>query len=190
MAGLGGETDFTKIEASGRWYWPVYETKAGSEFTYSFAANLGYGFGDSGGDNGESGEELPLFERYFPGGITSVRGFSSRSLGPTELVCDDTGHEDVCEYEEVGGSQQLIVNNELIFPLASEAGLKGVVFFDAGNAFSAKEGLDVGGLRYTAGWGVRWLSPFGPLRVEVGFPLNAESSDDTSTVLFSFGTPF
>jgi outer membrane protein insertion porin family len=65
--------------------------------------------------------------------------------------------------------------------------LKGVVFFDAGNAFSAAGGLDFGEMRMSVGAGVRWLSPIGPLRIEVGFPLNDRPNDDTQTVQFSFG---
>ncbi len=184
FAGFGGETDFIKIEINGRWFIPVYETEAGSRFVYSFAGALGYGLGDSG----PSGQELPLFERYFPGGISTVRGFDNRSLGPQEEVPDDAGF--LIDIEPIGGSQQLILNNEFIFPVLADAGLKGVLFFDAGNAFSAKDGIDMGNLRYAVGAGIRWLSPFGPVRIEFGFPLNAEPNERTRQVLFSFGAPF
>jgi outer membrane protein insertion porin family len=186
FAGLGGETDFTKIELSGRWYWPLYTSEAGSRWVYSFNTNFAYGIGDSG----LSGEELPLFERYFPGGITTVRGFRVRSLGPRERAPDPNEPEDPGNFEEIGGSHQLIFNNEIIFPIAQDAGLKGVFFFDAGNAFTAEEGIQVSDLRLAVGAGVRWLSPFGPLRVELGFPLDRMEGESSSEVLFSFGTPF
>ncbi len=184
FAGLGGETDFVKLEFSGRWFTPVFETKGGRELVYSLGTTLGYGVGDAG----TSGEELPLFERYFPGGINSVRGFDTRTLGPEEDFIDNDG--EITRRETVGGSQQLIINNDLIFPLIRDAGLKGVIFFDAGNAFTAEDGFDAGKLRLAAGFGIRWLSPLGPLRVEIGYPLDAEDDEGSSVVLFSFGAPF
>jgi len=84
----------------------------------------------------------------------------------------------------------LVVNNELILPLVPDAGIKGVLFFDTGNAFSAQNGIDFGDLRYAVGWGLRWLSPFGPLRIEVGYPLDPRKGESSSVVLFSFGAPF
>jgi outer membrane protein insertion porin family len=185
VAGLGGDTEYTKLELSTRWYLPLYSNEGGNHIIYSFNANLGYGVGDSG----LSGEELPLFERYFPGGISTVRGFRVRSLGPQEFA-RDANEEDAGDFVETGGSNQLIINNEIIFPIAPEAGLKGVVFFDAGNAFTSADGIDVGNLRLAVGAGVRWLSPFGPLRVELGFPLDRMGDESASELLFSFGTPF
>ncbi len=183
FAGLGGESDFIKLEASGRWYWPVFRTKGGRIFVYSLGTTLGYGIGDSG----TSGEELPLFERYFPGGINSHRGFETRTLGPTGVTIDDG---EIINEEEIGGSSQLIFNNDFLIPIIPDAGFKGVLFFDAGNAFTAEDGLDVGDLRYAVGWGIRWLSPLGPLRVEIGYPLDPEDDEDSSVVQFSFGAPF
>jgi outer membrane protein insertion porin family len=104
-----------------------------------------------------------------------------------ELNPDDCAQ--LLRRDEIGGSHQLIFNNEIIFPIVRSLGLKGVVFFDAGQAFSAADGLDITDLRTAAGFGVRWLSPIGPLRIEIGFPLNARVGDDTQTVLFSFGGP-
>ena len=184
FAGLGGDTDFFKIEARGRWFYPVFETKRGHRIVYSFGARIGFGVGDSG----VSGEELPLFERYFPGGISSVRGYDTRSLGPEEEFREDDGVSFV--KETIGGSQQLILTNELILPVLADAGLKGVLFFDAGNAFTAKDGIDIGELRYAVGWGMRWLSPMGPLRIEVGYPLDRRDDEDSSVVQFSLGAPF
>jgi outer membrane protein insertion porin family len=92
--------------------------------------------------------------------------------------------------EEIGGSQQLIFNNELIFPIFKEVGVKGVVFFDAGNAFLAGDGIDVTDLRYAVGWGIRWLSPFGPLRIELGYPIGKREGEKTQVIQFAFGSPF
>ena len=78
----------------------------------------------------------------------------------------------------------------MIFPIIPDAGVKGVFFFDAGNAWLEDGGIDLAELRLAAGVGLRWLSPFGPLRIEIGFPVNSKSDDEESLVLFSFGTPY
>jgi outer membrane protein insertion porin family len=182
-AGLGGDSEFIKIDAKTRHYWPIYRSPSWGTFVYSIGGQFGYGRGFAGVID----HELPLYERYFPGGINSVRGFKTRTLGPREAVFEPQGNE--INTDPIGGSRQLIVNNEIIFPIVEPLGLKGVVFFDAGNSFLDSDGWDVGDLRYAAGAGLRWQSPLGPIRIEFGFPLNKKSDDKTSVVLFSFGAP-
>jgi outer membrane protein insertion porin family len=181
VAGVGGQSKFIKAEARGRWYFPLYKSPALGTFTFSTGGTFGYGLGYGGQ------RELPLFERYFPGGINSVRGFRVLSLGPRNTIVDSYGRQ--IHTDPVGGSQQLIFNEEIIFPIIEALGLKGVVFFDAGNAFSAAHGIDFGEMRMASGGGFRWLSPMGPLRLELGFPLNPRPDDDEQTVMFSFGGP-
>jgi outer membrane protein insertion porin family len=181
VAGIGGQSKFVKAEARGRWYYSFYRSPTFGTFTFGSAATVGYGWGYGGQ------RDLPLFERYFPGGINSVRGFRILSLGPRNTVSNSYGQEQ--SSDPVGGSEQLIFNEELIFPIIEALGLKGVVFFDAGNAFSATHGIDLGEMRMATGAGVRWLSPMGPLRLELGFPLNPRVGDDQQTVMFSFGGP-
>jgi outer membrane protein insertion porin family len=139
------------------------------------------------GEEGRSGHEIPLFDRFFPGGINSLRGFAARTIGPREPVFDLANN--VIDTTPVGGSSQLILNNELIFPIVEQLGLRGVLFFDAGNAWTEPQGLHVSSLRYDVGWGVRWLSPIGPLRIELGYPLNKKPGDHTNVFQFSFGAP-
>jgi outer membrane protein insertion porin family len=182
VAGLGGAR-FLKAEARERWYYTFLRTKLLGDFTYSFGGSVGYGVGDAG----LSGDELPLFERYFPGGISSIRGFESRSLGPREERKNIFGQ--VVDTTAIGGSQQLVVNNEIIFPIVQGIGLKGVVFVDVGNAYRADD-FSFDDTRLSAGAGLRWLSPVGPLRIELGKALNAKAHDEESLVLFSFGGPF
>lgn len=181
LAGLGGDSHFIKAEARTRWYYPFWKSPTLGTFTFSTGATFGYGLGYSGR------RDLPLFERYFPGGINSVRGFQILSLGPRNEVVDQFGR--LLHTDPVGGSQQLIFNEEIIFPIIESLGLKGVVFFDAGNAFSVAQGIDFGAMRMASGAGIRWLSPIGPLRIELGFPLNPRVGDDRQTVMFSFGGP-
>jgi outer membrane protein insertion porin family len=183
VAGLGGE-QFLKAEARERWYYTFLRSKALGDFTYSFGGTVGYGFGNAGLD----GSDLPLFERYFPGGINSIRGFKARTLGPREEQKNVFGQ--VVSSDPIGGSSQLIVNNEIIFPLVRGIGLKGVLFVDAGNAYGADDGFSLDNTRFSAGGGVRWLSPVGPLRVELGQPFNTKPFDEKQLFSFSFGGPF
>jgi len=183
IAGLGGD-QFLQVEVLERTYWTFWRPKWWGDLTYSFGGALGWGFGEAG----LSGDELPLFERYFPGGINSIRGFQSRTMGPREARKNRFGQ--VVNTTPIGGSQQVILNNEIIFPIVPAIGLKGVVFVDAGNAYLAEEGFTLDETRYSVGAGVRWLSPLGPLRIELAEALNAEDTDETQLIGFSFGGPF
>ena len=191
-AGVGPGLNFIKAGSRARWYFPVWETPFGV-LTYSTGWDFGFGQGLSGE------QELPLFERYFPGGINSMRGFEVRSMGPRNTVFGQRKSTDstcplgpnrcasVIDEDPVGGSQKLIFTNEFVFPIIRALGLRGVIFFDAGNAFSAAQGIEFSDMRMSAGGGVRWLSPFGPLRIELGFALNAKETDETEVIQFSFG---
>ncbi|MEW6272429.1 MAG: outer membrane protein assembly factor BamA [Thermodesulfobacteriota bacterium] len=183
FAGLGGSTKFIRFEGRGRWFVPIYRIRDFGTLVFSSGGTIAYGEGESG----LSGKELPLLERYFPGGINTVRGYETRTLGPREDVFDPQGN--VINSEPIGGTNELVVQNEIIFPIVQQLGLRGVVFFDLGNAWLHDDGIDVGNLRYAVGGGVRWLSPFGPLRVEFGVPLNIKSGERKSSILFSFGAP-
>ena len=181
FAGVGGQSEYIKADARLRWYYPFYKSPSLGTFVFAPGATFGYGLGY--GDR----RDLPLFERYFPGGINSVRGFQVRSLGPRENGFNANGA--FTGSDPIGGSEELIFNEEVIFPIVESLGLKGVTFFDAGNAFSASEGITLDEMRMAVGAGIRWLSPIGPLRIEVGIPLNAKNGDEKRPVLFSFGGP-
>jgi len=181
FAGLGGQSEYYKAEARTRFYYPFWKSPTWGTLVFASGTNFGYGRGY--GDQ----RELPLFERYFPGGINSVRGYKILSLGPRNVVSDNNGFQ--VGNDVIGGSNQLILNEEVIFPIIEALGVKGLFFFDAGNAFSASHGPDIGELRMAVGPGIRWLSPIGPLRIELGFPLNKHVGDDTQTFMFSFGGP-
>jgi outer membrane protein insertion porin family len=189
VAGLGGDR-FFKAELRERWYYTFLRSKRLGDFTYSFGAALGYGFGEGG----LSGNDLPLFERYFPGGINSIRGFQARTMGPREFQKNTLGQ--IVSTDPIGGSQQIILNNEIIFPLVQSLGVKGVLFVDAGNAYGTEElqgepeMLSLENTRFAAGGGVRWLSPLGPLRIEAAQAFNTKPFDETELIQFSFGGPF
>ncbi len=81
----------------------------------------------------------------------------------------------------------MITSIELRFPLVKKFGLNGVTFFDSGQAFRQSDSIDISEMRRSAGVGVRWLSPFGPLSVDFGFALNSEPGDETSLFNFNIG---
>jgi outer membrane protein insertion porin family len=184
MAGLGGDSRFIKSDLSGRWHYPLLkDPKWGGAYVLALGGAAGYGIGLAERNNGS--KDLPLFERYFRGGINSIRGFAERSIGPrVPSNCDDDGK---CKGTDVvGGDKSMVFNAELLFPIMETYGIRGVAFFDMGNSFT--DGFSFGDLRRSVGAGVRWMSPFGPLRVELGFPLNKQSHDETSVLGFSIGS--
>jgi outer membrane protein insertion porin family len=164
FAGLGGSNKFFKGEIDSAWYFPIGSTAVLLRGRLGYAAGFG-------------GEELPLYERFYVGGINTVRGLGYGDAGPK----DDDG-------DPIGGTEELIFNAEYIFPLISEIKLKGVVFFDAGNSYEDFENF--GDLRYTTGAGVRWISPVGPVRIEWGYNLDKKTDEEPSKFEFAFGSFF
>ncbi|MBI2368819.1 MAG: outer membrane protein assembly factor BamA [Deltaproteobacteria bacterium] len=164
---LGGTNDFYKFIGSTLWYFPLP-----LDSVFSLAGRLGYAEAYRG--------RLRIGERFFAGGVNSVRGFRPGALGPRDPATGDV----------VGGGKELIVINEVIFPILPSIGLRGVVFGDAGNAFATDKGYDLGDLRYSAGAGVRWISPIGPLRFEYAIPFNRKPDEEKRNFIFTFGTFF
>ncbi len=183
LAGLGGDQRYWLAQARTRFFFPFYRIRDFGIFVYSIGGTVAYGKGEAG----LTGRELPLVQRFFPGGINTVRGYETRTLGPRQETYNPQGI--VINNKPIGGTNELVVQNEVIFPIFQPMGIRGVVFFDAGNAFLQSDGIDFGNLRYGVGAGIRWLSPFGPLRIEYGIPLNIKDGESKSSVLFSFGAP-
>jgi outer membrane protein insertion porin family len=166
-AGLGGSTNYKKVELEARFFFPVHNSPKWGMFTWMTGGFLGYGVGDI--DFTETDpigtrsqqvlkNDMPLFDRYFPGGLNSIRGFAERSLGPVEAVTvavtdasAPSGQRLKTYLRPIGGSEELVLNNELSFPLIQQLNLKGVVFSDIGNAFTQLQGLDPSDLRYSVG---------------------------------------
>ncbi len=181
FAGLGGDNVFLRNDLSARWYYPLLkDSSLGGAYVLALGGSVGYGVGIKERSNGN--RDLPLAERYFVGGINSVRGFAERSIGPRG--CDSEGKN--CEI--VGGDRAAVFNAELLFPIMEQYGLRGVGFFDMGQSFRGSDTFSLSDFRRSVGVGARWMSPFGPLRVELGFPLNKQSGDDTSVLGFSIGS--
>lgn len=164
FAGLGGTNAFIKGVADSVWFFPVRSS------TISLRGRVGYA-------TGIFGKDLPLYERFYVGGINSVRGLGFGEGGPK----DSSGNL-------IGGTKELIFNTEFIFPISKDLKLKGVTFFDAGNSYDTTESM--GSLRYTAGVGARWISPMGPLRIEWGYNIQKRTGEQASRVEFTFGSFF
>lgn len=125
------------------------------------------------------GTEIPLNERFFVGGINTMRGFVFGRAGPTVPTTR----------APFGAAKQLIFNTELIFTVSAEAKLNGVLFFDYGKGFDDGEPLSIN-LRPAAGLEGRWISPFGPLRVAYGINLDPKTGERSGVFEFTIGTLF
>jgi len=166
FAGLGGDTRFYKVEAESAWFFPL------PLFNLVWAVRGLAGFADGWG-----GKELPIFERFFLGGATTLRGQRTRSVAPRDA-----------EGRVIGGDKELLFSTELLIPVVPRFRL--ALFFDAGNAYGFGKDFDPTDLRLGIGAGVRFLSPFGPLRLEYGYNLDRKGDEKIGYVVFSVGTPF
>ena len=165
FAGLGGDNAFVKGSVDSGWYFPLGPT------TFMVRGRFGYA-------KGLFDKTLPLYERFYVGGIYTVRGLGFGDAGPKDPATGDP----------IGGTTQLIFNTEYIFPILPEMRLKGVVFFDAGNSY--EDFNNFGYLRYTTGTGLRWISPIGPIRIEWGYNLAKKPGESSSKFEFAFGSFF
>ncbi|MBW6486428.1 MAG: outer membrane protein assembly factor BamA [Syntrophobacterales bacterium] len=158
---LLGDVSYTRTGVSSTWFFPLpLDTVLGLR-------------GRMGAITGNAGKEIPIYERYYLGGIDSLRGL--REVGPVDPA---TG-------EVIGGVSMLNFNVDYTFPLIKKAGMRGVVFFDTGNTWES--GYHVTDMRKTAGLGIRWYSPIGPLRLEWGYVLDKKENESPSRWEFTIG---
>ncbi|MFO0594239.1 MAG: outer membrane protein assembly factor BamA [Myxococcaceae bacterium] len=187
--------DFNRYTAYHRMYFPL---PLGAVF--KFNAQIGYIQEHYPGD---ADRQLPISELYFLGGINTIRGYPLRQVAPSQLVGNAVTPDSSVSALRVGGNKQFILNVELEIPLLEKVGIRGVLFFDAGNAFGrnanffeipkgdALEPMKLPlGLLYSVGFGVRWFSPIGPLRFEWGIPLTRRPGDQPIQFEFTIGNSF
>ena len=172
---LGGDDDFIKYIADTNHYYPIF-----LETIIHLHAQAGYIM-----ENG--GEEIPPFERFYLGGMNSVRGYEERTISP--LYDDKDASDGYEEGDEKGGNKSFFFNAEYLVPIHKEMGILGLVFFDTGNAWDDDETVDFD-LYSSVGAGVRWYSPLGPLRLEYGYPLDEIDNERKGRVEFSVGQFF
>jgi outer membrane protein insertion porin family len=171
-AGLpGSDLQFYKLRYRGANYWAINED-------FTFAIKGGISYGDGFGDL----DELPFFEKFYAGGIGTVRGFEKSSLGARDENNDSRG-----------GDFAINGTAELSFPAPFAKEVKGLrlnAFVDAGNVFDDFDAFETSEVRYSAGVGATWLSPLGPLTISYAKPLNAKEGDEEQTIQFSIGATF
>ena len=124
---------------------------------------------------GLGSEDEPVPERFFVGGIKTVRGFKFGRAGPVTAGNDPEGSD-----------KQVIFNADFIFPVFPAAKLDGVVFFDYGEGINNFGDVQVFKLNAAAGFEGRWLSPFGPLRAALGLNLDPDDDKNENTTVFEF----
>lgn len=174
LAGLGGNARFLRNRLAAGYYLPLTTS---ADWVVSATGELGYIYG--------FGRKVSLADRFFIGGDT-LRGFSTAGIGPRDTVTDDA----------LGGTRYYRGSVEMTFPvgLPQEFGLKAHAFSDFGSLSRSDikdpDVVDRESLRLTAGVGVSWNSPFGPIRLDVAMPILKESYDDKEIFRFSFGTRF
>ena len=172
LAGFLGETRYFKSDLAYRYYYPFAQEWIGTAFLRE-----GYIFG--------IGQDVRIQDRYFLGGST-FRGFRQAGVGPRDRGTGDA----------LGGNLYYVSGLEMGFPLGlpNEYNIVGRVFTEVGSLAlvdaSGAGFVDIGTPRVTAGFGVSWGSPFGPLRLDFGFALVKEEFDETEVFRFDFGTRF
>lgn len=182
---LQGDVAFVKYILEAGYYLPL------------FWGTVGHAHAEGGyiGKNGKGW--IPSYERFYLGGLNSLRGYDWRDVGPKRF-------NSLGNLSEVGGNKYIQFNLEYIFPLVKKAGLMGLVFYDMGNAFEddlgddfpddgiedINDSFDLTNLRSSVGYGIRWYSPLGPLRLEYGHVIDRRVGEKSGRWEFTMGTGF
>ncbi len=166
-----GGLQFYRANFNQQWFYPVSRT-----VTLALTGDLGY-------VHGLGGKTVPFFKNFYAGGPNSVRGYKSFSLGPQDT-----------ETNVLGGTRKISGSAEVLFPMPgaqNDKSLRLTAFVDAGQVYGASEKIALGELRYSAGIGLAWSSPFGPLRLSFAQPLNNKKGfDRVERLQFTFGSAF
>jgi outer membrane protein insertion porin family len=163
-----GDLSYWKAQYTHSVYWPVY-----GNLVLMARADLGYG-------GGLSGKPLPFFKAFFAGGVNSVRGYDTASLGPQ----DQFGNA-------LGGRRKIIGNLEAFYPIIKgDKAVRASVFFDAGQIYQNGQQSQFESFRYSTGIGLAWSSPIGPLKFSYAIPLNKKPGDHEQRFQFQAGAAF
>jgi len=159
------------LTAQQQYYWPV-----GRDYTLALNGMIDYG-------KGYGGREYPVIKNVYGGGMGTVRGYDGASLGPRDARTGDY----------LGGSKRVVGNVQFYLPIPGanqDRTLRWFTFVDAGQVYGNHENIDLGDLRYSAGVGLSWNSPLGPLQISYARALNKKPGDDTQAFQFQIGTGF
>ena len=166
-----GDLSYYKANYLIQWFTPLP-----ANIVWMLRSDVGYG-------GGLGNKPLPFFKAYYAGGVGSVRGYDTASLGPQ----DNLGNT-------IGGRRKIIGNAELFFPLpgakANDQSVRLSVFTDAGQIYDNGSQPQFESFRFSAGAGVAWNSPVGPLKFSYGYPLNKKIGDRVQHFQFQVGTVF
>ncbi|MEO7056353.1 MAG: outer membrane protein assembly factor BamA [Caldimonas sp.] len=165
-----GDAKFLRVNLQGQQYFAISRA-----FTYGVNAEIGYG-------RGFGNRPYPIFKNFYGGGLGTVRGFDQGSLGPVDV----TG-------AFIGGNRRFNLNNELYLPVPganADRTLRIFVYADAGNVWGENERVTFSSIRASAGLGVSWISPVGPLKLSYGTPIRKQPGDRIQRLQFQIGTAF
>jgi len=171
----GLDLEYYKIEYQHAWFKDVFKNVV-------VMLNGELGYADSYGSG-----EYPFFKNFFAGGVNSVRGYENGTLGPRDI--DPATGDDF----SVGGTTRVVGNAEIFVPvplIKDSSQFRLSAFVDGGRVFGEDESRKLSELRYSAGVGISWFSPFGPLKIVFAQPLNDEDEDQTEVLQFQFGQQF
>ena len=174
---LGGDNEYARLKYKSIFYQPIWKKL----LIFKAMGRIGYikDLGDRG---------IPLYERFFMGGVYDLRGYYPNSVGPMlRIPVYTSGGEQIVRY---GGNKELLFIGELEFIFLEKAGLSVVAFFDAGNSYAEQDNYSLSNIRKDYGFGMRWNSPMGPLRFEWGIPLDKRPGDDNVVFNFTIGNTF
>jgi outer membrane protein insertion porin family len=206
--GIGSEFNYLRHRFTGRFYYGLGGGNGSPGSGFVLKLNTEFGLITSPDKQG-----VPIFQRYFLGGILDVRGFFLRSIGPRLPLTQslDPNAPPIANGANIGGNLEAYSNLELEFPILDKVGIRGVIFFDAGNAWNTEDQFckttpapqfdkvvspcftmpdSLAYLRTSTGFGIRWFSPLGPLRFEWGFPLAPLPFENHSDFEFTIGNFF
>lgn len=164
------EIKYYKASLQNRYFYSPFD-----ELTFMWNFEVGYGDGYGNG-------ELPFYKNFFAGGVNSVRGYKSGSLGPQ----DNNG-------DSMGGNRRFVNNFEFLMPvpgMKDDQSMRLSAFVDAGGIWGPGQELDTSALRYSAGLGFTWISPIGPIKLIYAYPINSQEGDKTEQFQFQLGQVF
>ena len=183
----GSELEFYRINYSGQIFFPLW-----GPTVLRLRSDLGYGDAFGGTDT------FPFYKHFFAGGMGSVRGFESNTLGPRATPSPQDQFNDP---DPIGGNALVELSAEILFPLPfieDQSQMRSVLFFDAGNVFNTNcpdvsvycLDLEDGELRYSAGLAVTWITGFAPISFALSFPINEKDGDESEAFQFELGKTF
>jgi len=167
----GSDLDYYKLSYNNTHFFPISDT-----WTFSLKGDLAFG------DSYNNTTDLPFFEKYYAGGIRSIRGYETNTLGPQSST-----------NEAFGGNFRTLASAQILFPAPFAKENRSVrmgAFVDAGNVFNDFDGFDNDEIRTSAGISFEWLAPVGPLVFSLARPLNDKPGDDLQEFQFSVGAVY